>query len=432
MPTIVRRRAPRAALALAAVLASGPLTGPVHAFGFGLFQHGGRGAAQAGALVARADDPAAVRYDPAAMVDFDGLVLQAGLDFQITDLEHSSALTGSADAKHEIQFTPAVYLGWKRRADARWALGLSVDSPYWTLNEWQAGFAFGRSSRKSEVTLYELRAAAAWALAPGWSAGVALRHVTGTRQETVLAEFPHPSAAGTVPLTADAESTVDGGGFALALRRASERWGWALRFESEIELEGDGDLVFRPDGFLPGDVPGFDSVYATRGVTQEFLLPQTLTAGVWMALGARTRVELDVEHARWSALERTAVRFAGGGELALLAYERRWDDTTSLRLGGEHRFDSGWRLAAGVALEPSPVPDATRDFAFPQGDAIVYAIGGGYDLPAISFDFGWSLHDHDAAAAPGTEIGIPSRSPRFSASGDVFAVSARWRFAGGD
>jgi len=430
MPNPDRRRRARAPFALVGALLFFAATGELRAFGFGLFQHGGRGAAQAGALVARADDPSAVRYDPAALVDVDGLVLQAGLDFAVTDVEFSSALSGTADSEHEIQFTPAVYLGW-RRPDARWALGLSVDSPFWTLNEWPAGFAAGRASRKSEVTLHEIRAAAAWALAPGWSVGAALRHVTGTRQETVLAEFPHPSAAGTVPLTADAESTIDGSGFALALRRAGERWGWALRFESEIELEGDGDLHYRPDGFLPGDVPGFDAVYSTRGVTQQFLLPQSVAAGVWLAIGERTRVELDVEHARWSALERTAVRLAGGGEFAPLGYERRWDDTTSLRLGAKHRFDSGWRLAAGAALEPSPVPDATRDFAFPQGDATVYSLGGGYDLPRIAFDFGWSLHDHDAAAAPGTEIGIPSRSPRFTARGQVFAVSARWRFAAG-
>jgi long-chain fatty acid transport protein len=430
MPILVLRARVRLAPALAAALLLLGGRGAAHGFGFGLFQHGGRGAAQAGALVARADDPSAVRYDPAALVDVDGLAVQAGLDFAVTDVEHASALTGRADAEHEIQFTPAVYLAWRPAPEARWALGLSLDSPLWTLQEWPAGFAAGRSSRKNKAAFHELRAAAAWAFAPGWSVGGALRHATGKRQETVLADFPGPPATGALPLTADAESTLDGQGLALALRRSGERWGWAASFESEVELAGDGDLRFRPDGFDPGDVPGFDALYATRGVRQEFLLPARFAVGAWWTLGARTRIELDVERARWSALERTAVRLAGGGEFAPLSYERRWEDVTSVRLGGEHRFASGWRLAAGAAHEPSPVPDATRDFAFPQGDATVYALGGGYDLPRISFDFGWSLHDHDAAAAPATEIGIPSPSPRFSARGQVFAVSARWRLSG--
>ncbi|MCM2270854.1 MAG: outer membrane protein transport protein [Thermoanaerobaculia bacterium] len=403
---------------------------PARAYGFGLFQHGGRGAAQAGALAARADDPAARRLDPAALVEVDGLEWQAGLDFAATDSEFASSLSGLQTSERKIQFTPAVYLGWRPSAEARWALGLSVDSPFWVLNEWPAGFAFGRGIQKSKVALYEFRPAFAWRLAPGWSVGAAVRHVTGKRQEIVVDDFPHPTAAASLPLRADAESSIDGSGFALALRRAAPRWGWAVTAESEVELEGRGDLVFRPDGFSAADVPGFDSLYATRSVTQAFLLPARFTAGVWFALGERSALELDVEHSRWSALERTAVRIDGAGEFAPLAFRRDWDDTLAFRLGGEHRFASGWRLGAGLALEPSPVPDATRELGFPQGDAVVYAVGGGYDLPRISFDFGWSLHDHDDAAAPTTESGIPSPAPRLSASAQAFAVSARWRLGG--
>jgi long-subunit fatty acid transport protein len=414
---------------LVAALATGALAvAPGAAHGFGNFQHGGRGAAQGGALVARADDPASRHLDPAGLIEVVGLEAQAGLDFAATDSEFASALTGTQSSEREIQFTPALYLGWRPSAETRWALGLSVDSPLWVVHEWPAAFAFERGSQKSEVTLYEIRPAAAWSFAPGWSAGAALRYVTGTRQEIAFAAFAHPSGGGDLRLRADAESTVDGTGFAFALRHATARGGFALVVESEVELEGDGDLRYRPDGFLPSDVPGFDSLYATRGVTQEFLLPASVTGGVWFAVGERTTVELDVELARWSALERTAVRVDGGGDLPQLTYLRDWDDTTSFRLGAEHRFASGWRLGAGLAAVPSPAPDATRDFAFPQGDAVVYALGGGYDLPQVRFDFGWSLHDHDAAAAPSTEIGIPSSAPRFTADAQVFAVSARWRF----
>jgi long-chain fatty acid transport protein len=421
-----RARSTRLAAALAtSALAVSP--GAAHAFGFGNFQHGGRGAAQAGALVARADDPAARRLDPAALVDVVGFEAQAGLDFAATDSEHASALTGAQSSEREIQFTPAFYLGWRPDGDSRWALGLSVDSPLWAVNEWPAAFAFERGSQKSEVTLYEIRPAAAWAIAPGWSAGAALRYVTGTRQEIVFAAFPHPGGGAGLRLFADAESTVDGTGLALALRHATARGGFALVVESEIELEGDGELRYRPDGFLPSDVPGFDSLYATRDVTQRFLLPATFTAGFWRAVGERTTVELDVELARWSALESSSVRTAGAGVPAF-DFRRDWDDTTSFRLGGEHRSRNGWRLGAGLAVVPSPVPDATRDFAFPQGDAVVYSLGGGYDLPQVRFDVGWSLHDHDAAPAPATETGIPSSAPRFTADAQVFAVSARWRF----
>jgi hypothetical protein len=78
------------------------------------------------------------------------------------------------------------------------------------------------------------------------------------------------------------------------------------------------------------------------------------------------------------------------------------------------------------------VPDASRDFAFPRGDASVLAIGGGYDLGTIAFDFAWSFHDHERAEAP--SIG-DSPSSTFAADAQALSVSARWRLgerAGGD
>src|SRR5215213_230663 len=57
---------------------------------FGLFQHGGRAMGQAGAFTARASEPSAVTYNPAAITQLDGLQLQAGLDFRQVETEYSS------------------------------------------------------------------------------------------------------------------------------------------------------------------------------------------------------------------------------------------------------------------------------------------------------------------------------------------------------
>ena len=46
-------------------------------------------------------------------------------------------------------------------------------------------------------------------------------------------------------------------------------------------------------------------------------------------------------------------------------------------------------------MEPSPVPGSTIEPGFPRGDAMVYAAGFSYNFPHISFDVGYSLHQHD-------------------------------------
>ncbi|HEX6201760.1 MAG TPA: hypothetical protein VF100_02080, partial [Thermoanaerobaculia bacterium] len=71
-----------AALAAAALVAALLLPAPpAAASGFDDFLHGGRATGQAGAFVARAADPSAVRYNPAGIVHTQGWELQAGLDF---------------------------------------------------------------------------------------------------------------------------------------------------------------------------------------------------------------------------------------------------------------------------------------------------------------------------------------------------------------
>jgi long-chain fatty acid transport protein len=81
-------------LCLVAVLAGSSLAS---ASGFGLFQHGGRAMGQAGAFTARASEPSALTYNPAAITKLDGFQVQAGLDLNNASDEYRSA-TGSFSA----------------------------------------------------------------------------------------------------------------------------------------------------------------------------------------------------------------------------------------------------------------------------------------------------------------------------------------------
>src|SRR3954452_22610231 len=113
-------------LCLLAALAGASLAS---ASGFGLFQHGARATGQAGAFTARASDPSALTYNPAAITKLPGLQLQAGLDFNNATVDYGST-SGSFSAKHIIDFPPAVYLTWKAKENPI-AFGVGIDAPYW-------------------------------------------------------------------------------------------------------------------------------------------------------------------------------------------------------------------------------------------------------------------------------------------------------------
>ena len=76
---------------------------------FELYQHGGRATGQDGAFTARASDPSAVTYNPAAITKLQGTQIEAGLDFANPRDDYRSA-TGRFSAHHVISFPPAAYL----------------------------------------------------------------------------------------------------------------------------------------------------------------------------------------------------------------------------------------------------------------------------------------------------------------------------------
>jgi long-subunit fatty acid transport protein len=85
-------------------------------------------------------------------------------------------------------------------------------------------------------------------------------------------------------------------------------------------------------------------------------------------------------------------------------------------------------IYGGVAWEPSPVPGGRVEPGFPRGDALVYAAGVSYSLPNISFDLGYSLHDHDSRGVSGQELQNPGVNGSYSAFAQVWGFSVRRRW----
>jgi long-chain fatty acid transport protein len=428
-------------IALAALLCS--LTGmPAFASGFLLFQHGGRTTGQAGAFAARASDPSAVRFNPAALVRLDGFQFQAGLDFQAPKDEFTGE--GRADSpEHVIQFPPALYASY-RPDESSFAFGLSVDSPFWSIQNWNTALFPGRfDTLRQELTLFELRPSAAWAIDDRWSLGGSLRYVRGAletsfaTQESLLTGAPHTSEL--AEIHSEAATTVDGIGVDLALHYAADGWGAGLVASSGVSLDGDGDIHhFSPNPFLsPGAEDDFERRFTAGSAAMDFELPPTLTAGFFWEATETLDLEVDVAWSGWSKLDRTQIELdqhPWSGEPPALDRRRDWEDVISIRVGAERDFGTGglgWVLGGGLAWEPSPVPDSTAEPGFPRGDAYAAALGASYNFEGLSFDLGYSYffyEDREAVLNSAIPTGglVPVHG-EFSARSQVFSVSARWR-----
>ncbi|MBP9143634.1 MAG: outer membrane protein transport protein [Thermoanaerobaculia bacterium] len=423
----------RRALLLLFVLV--PLSAPLAAAGFGLFQHGGRGAAQVGAFVARADDPSAVRYNPAGVARLEGLQFQAGLDFQAPKDQLDTA--GQSDlAHHVIQFPPALYATWKPEAlGVPLTFGFSLDAPFWTITNWDTALFPGRfQTIRQETTLFELRPTLAWAIDERWSLGGSLRYVRGGYETSFATlEIFGFEDLHFVEAETQAASQVDGIGFDLGVQYSASNWGWGAVFGTGVSLDGGGDMDTFPREPIsdPAVEAAFNRRFASSAVNMNFELPPTASIGVWWGITESLKLEGDVVWSGWSALDRTSIDTAGDLPFspccpAAIQRDRDWKDVLSLRLGAEWKLSPMWALGGGLAFEPSPVPEETLEPGYSQGDTTVVAFGASCNLPGLSFDVGYSFHQSDDRDANIYNYPVPDPGT-YSARAQVFSISARWR-----
>jgi long-chain fatty acid transport protein len=281
----------------------------------------------------------------------------------------------------------------------------------------------------------ELHPVIAWQVDDSWSVGGGLRYVYGSMRTGDNGILPFTTSAGTVPVEVqrDAQADIDGYGWDLALHYARPSWGWGAVLRSSVSLDGSGDADYRARDVPPGvpDLPGQISARLAGGsVSQSFELPYELRGGIWWAPYPELRLEGDASYQRWSGLDDSNATFNPDafGDGPTVVRRRGWDDTLSLRLGLEGEITEAFWLSAGLAWEPSPVPTSTIEPGFPRGDATVYSAGFSYNFPKLSFDVGYSLHDHDSRSAPRQEVLNPRAEGRYSATDQVWAASVRWRY----
>lgn len=421
---------PRFAILSLALLAA---ASPAAASGFGLFQHGGRTTGQAGAFTARASDPSAVTFNPAGITRLEGFQLQGGLDFNNSNDSYSSS-TGKFSSRHVINFPPSLYATWTGAEGNPWSFGLGLDSPMWNTFNWDPALFPGRLlERRLELRLFELHPVLAYDMGDGWSIAGGVRYLYGDMKFGQNFDGFVPAATGltgqVVEIVGDTDAKVDGIGYDLALHYAAPSWGWGAVLRSAVEVSGSGDTNFAARDVAADVAARARLQFPNGGGSLSFDLPLEARGGIWFAPYPELRLEADLALAFWSQSEGSrheyVPRFPATGA-TLFQGDRNLEDTLSIRLAAEGDITDNFLLFGGLAFEPSPVDSPTPGFA--RGDALVYALGFSYEFPQISFDVGYSFHDHDNRGARFQEPENPTVSGTYEAHDQVWSASARWRF----
>ena len=356
-----------------------------------------------GTGAARARDPGASSYNPAAGALDVGFAASVGL-LLAAPLLSAEAPGLEASTRGGPSTPPHAHL---RYSGERFTFGASFGVPFGSQVTWPEDWA-GR---------FELREASVSVLRTSAFAGVRFGDLAFAAGPFVdLGRLGFRRALDFIE--AEGQATVDSRatGFGLqagAFARLSDAIDVGLAYQSRSRLAFAGHIDFDAP-------PEFRRRTTDQALTARVLLPDRITGGLLWRATPELELAFDVEVLLWSTIDELRLELEGGDALV---QPRGWRTTAAPRLGAAWWVLPELELRAGLFLDPSPVPRETVGPAAPDSTRVGLSAGAGFEaLEGVRFDVGYQLVTFTGAEATSTGV-------RYAGTAHLVGASVALRFA---
>lgn len=456
-PDVTRRTGPAAGAApraLPAVLAAfallaAPGAGELYAQGFSLNEYGSCAMARGGAAAAApCGDGSSIAYNPAGLADIEGFTASAGALLVVTRGSFTDDLTGSrTDLDTDPVPAPHAFAAYGLENGLTLGVGLYV--PYGLETTWPLDFEGRFSGYDNSLQSIYVQPTAAYRVTDRLTVGAGAALVISSvelNQRLDLSRQPVPGDAVPPGTTfgdlgipdhtdfADASLEASGatavaGNFGVAYR-LHERVRVGARYRTRARLDYDGDAAFRqvstgltlpagnPFG-APAGTPmdavleasgifGPDGALADQGITTTITMPDQAAAGVSVRATPRLELSADWQWTNWSEFDRIPLEFERApDDLRIEDFE----DTHTIRLGGEFRATPEIALRAGYIRHGAAAPDETVTALLPEGSRNELTAGVGWRVsPRFEVDAAYQYVGQDDRRGRVTEP-LPGELP---------------------
>lgn len=369
-----------------------------NAAGFRLPETGAKAMGMAMAFTAQADDPSAIYFNPAGLVQLEGMnvmvggtyVRENGADFTgVTPL--TLGATRSETQKDLNFILPNAY--WTRRASPNFAYGIGVYTPFGLAQEYKnrdTGI-FRNQVNRVEIETVVVNPTVAWKIGEALSVGAGIDFMWGRARlnQTIPAPVP-PSFPSAAYVDLEGDGTAWGYNFGLLVTPSKAvRIGFNYRSPFVLEVR-DADANFTSGPAVP---PGALNL-ATKAAT-DVNMPATAALGVCWTAG-RLTLEADADWTFWSKFRQLTINFDATPAPTIptsVTRPERWRDVMAYRFGAEYRVTDPLALRFGIAYDPTPVPAETMSPLLPDANRVFYSVGAGYKRGRWTFDVSYMYLD---------------------------------------
>lgn len=392
--------------------------------GFRLPEAGAKAMGMGFAFTAQADDPSAIYFNPAGIMQLEGINMMTGftyVDGKGGSFSGTTPLTFNGvgyDSRPETQkdlifIIPNTY--FTHRVSPKFAYGIGIFSPFGLGQTYQESplSIFRNQIKKIDLLTVVVNPTVAYKVNEYLSIGGGINYMYGKAKLSKTGVVNnYLGAPGTYNPLDVFQLDLEGDGSAWAfnlgvLFTPSKEWKVGLSYRSPFALsihEGDvkinGIESTTPLAFAGGATAGqvFSggptpvSSFNTKGSTT-VNLPATAGLGVSYTKNKLT-IEVDADFTWWESYR--SLDFVFKDNRALLpntVTPKNWNDTIAFYIGGEYRVTDPLSLRLGFRYDPTPVPPSTMGPELPDAIKFYYSAGAGYKYNNWKFDFAYMYVD---------------------------------------
>lgn len=339
-----------------------------------------------GAVTASPDEPAAISYNPAGIVDLPGVQVQGNANFISMFTWKGNDQTGNTRSSGTLSTVPTGYITinpGKIFCD-RLAFGVGMDSPFGLLTKFNSNDpAVHYTGWRNWLKMYTIKPTVAYKVTDNFSIG-------GGPMWYRIYDFGG--------IQAYPNSLIGGAGTRdgqVRINTAGNHWGWQMGallklkekhrlgyyFRSPVNVKTSGLIKVENSAYIGGN-----GKYET-GVHTKVALPMNMTWAYAFQPTQKTHYELDFTWSHWATYKRQYFVNASSGGIwddAILnnirAADKDYRDSFGIQLGASHKLTDKLTLRGGSFFYWTPIPKENFTPAVPDANHLAITLGLGYKL----------------------------------------------------
>ena len=326
----------------------------LNGLGFRIPNQDAEAIARGNAFVATADNPSAIYYNPAGIVQMEGHNVRVGAHVLTVESTYKSPLGGKSDTKTGPQPVPQLYYVNAPKGEP-YAWGLGIYAPFGLALEWPDSSGFSTLGQEGELLYATVNPVLAWKLTDQLDIAFG---PTINRGDLNLKQA--------VPLVPGGQFEFDGNdtqlGFTLGLMyRPVEKWSFGLSYHSATTMDFKGSTQL--NGIAPSE-------FATATVD----FPDFVKAGISYRPNPKWNIEVGLDWTDWDGLDTIVIDQSVSGPAL---FPLNWKSSFLAHIGATRYLDDGYWVACGYFFSENSVTELNFNPLVPDTDLHVGSIGIG-------------------------------------------------------